>query len=63
MSDMEVIKEHSVMLPMTMIRLLRLNLLIRLAVGSNLLLKAVVFSARNSQKSWLRAVVADFEWC
>ena len=43
MSDMDVIKELSVMLPMTMTRLLRLNLLIRLAIGGNFLLKAVIF--------------------
>ena len=62
LSDAEVIREYNLMLPMTMLKLLRLNLFITVAAGSNSTLKAVVFAARSAQKSWLVAVRQDFQW-
>lgn len=62
LSDAQVIQQHKLMIPSTMGRLLRLNLFIRIASCENAVLKAVVFAARYSTKSWLAAVYEDFTW-
>ena len=61
-SDSQVINEHELMAPYTMVILLRLNLLIRIAASDNSVLKCVIYAARLSQKSWLAAVQSDFGW-
>ena len=50
------------MVPETMVRVLRLNLLVRIAIGPNLLLKAIIFAARHAPKSWIAEVERDFVW-
>ena len=59
-SDAEVIQEHSLPLPLTLVRLLRLNLFMRVTVGKNATLKAIVFASRLAKKSWLAAVESDY---
>ena len=61
-SDHDVIRQHALSLPTTMVSLLRINLFIRVVISSNSTLKAIVYAAKNSKKSWLAAVVEDFEW-
>ena len=61
-SDLDVVREHEVMLPMAMIRLLRTNLPIHRSFGGNSILEAVVFAARSSQTSWIRSVITNVEW-
>ena len=62
LSDAQVIEKYKLMIPSTMVRLLRLNLFIRIASCENAVLKAVVFAARSSTKSWLATVYDDFAW-
>ena len=62
MTDGEVLAKFSLMAPNTIVTLHRLNLFVRVATGSNLIVKAVAFAAGNSQKSWLSAVKEDFSW-
>ena len=53
---------HNIPLPLTMVRLLRLNLFIRIACGPNCKSKVLAYAAREGQKSWLRIVMKDFDW-
>ena len=47
---------------MTIVRILRLSLFIRIAAGSNVVVKAVPFAAIGSQNSWMDEVERDFNW-
>ena len=60
--DAAVILKFKLMTPATIIRAQRLNLCVRIAVGGNDTLKAVVWSAKDSQKRWLAEVEKDFLW-
>ena len=50
------------MAPLTIVKLHRLNLFMRLATGNNSVAKASAFAANDSQKGWFAAVTADFDW-
>ena len=45
-----------------MVRLLRLNLFMGVAVTENSTVKAIAYAARTSQESWMAAVEGDFKW-
>ena len=62
LSDAEVLRTYELMFPETMVRLLRLNLLVRIAAGPNSTMKATIFAARDAPKSWIAAVTLDFLW-
>ena len=62
MTDEQVVAEFKLIIPTTMVRIMRLNLVVRIADGVNDLLKTVMFAARSSQKSWHKAILLDFDW-
>ena len=62
MSDEQVVQKIELMCPLTLVRLLRINLFIRVACSNNATVKIAIYGARKSQKSWLQAVKQDFEW-
>ena len=61
-SDGTVLQRYELMAPLTMVRLLRFNLLVRVACSNNVILKVTVHAAMASPKSWIAAVQQDFEW-
>ena len=62
LSGVEVIHQYHLVAPLNMAELIRLNLFVRLVSGANTIIKALVFAARDSQKSWLKVVQTDFDW-
>ena len=62
MSDQQAINKHGSMAPRTITRLLRLNLLMRVAIKQNPIVVAFAFAAKGSQKSWLDAAESNFAW-
>ena len=62
MTDQQLLDRYELMAPMTMVRMLRLNLLIRVVLGDMPGLLQALYAAKQSQKSWLKVVEKDFEW-
>ena len=62
LSDDEVINEFDLIAPRNIVRLARLNLLIRVVNCNNGTLEAVIHAARHAQHGWLAAVEEDFTW-
>ena len=59
-SDQQLLNLHGLLAPMTFVRLSRLGLAIRVICRCGGDLKRILFAARKSTKSWLRAVEDDF---
>lgn len=63
MTDDQVTNTQELIAPATMVRLAKLKLFARLVnCSNNNTLKVVVYAARRSQFSWIKAVEADFVW-
>ena len=62
LSDDCVVNKFELMMPVNMIRLLRLNLFIRVVTGGNSTVQAITFAARKSKHSWMFALRSDFSW-
>ena len=62
MSDQQLIRNHELLAPYTIVRLSRLSLAIRVVTKCEGDLHRLLFAARGSPKSWLKAVEDDFKW-
>ena len=62
LSNAEVLLKYDLMAPLTILKLMRLSLFIRVASGHNSLVKAAIVAASGSQKGWIDEVQRNFLW-